>query len=1024
MADKKPPEQENATVPKAKPEKEDSGDKDKDKDNKDEGSDSKDDAKSDGSDKDKDGKDGSSDGDDKGDKKDKDKDKGSEDTGDDKGNKKEGNKGSQKGKDEGKTKQDSEDDDITSKGKSVEEQKEDADAKKLVEESEDKKQKSSSGKKKQSNADKLKKEVAKKGSSSVASAVTRQILLQKFLLWLKMMLAMIANAIAQAIAAAIGWIMNIINTVIGFFQSVGSAIASAFSAVAGFLGVSTVAVAATTIGGGVFAVVCLVGTIIGSTVTHNAIRDDASVDPCKNFVQAKEIKNDDDANVDTDVMSNAEKIYQVFHKYGIDNIRIAGCLGNLQRESGIKPYTIEGLYDDDGKPDGVKWKQAMADLPGYGQGFYEANSPKHSDWNWDYYYVDDSELDDLKKEGITGYSKGYYVGIGLAQNTGPGNIKLQEAGKSLGAEWYTVDAQLVYWLKDAKDGGDTETENIRNGKWLEDSVESVEDATYWWYGNIEYHDYGSSECKSRYTGKNAGSEREAYAKKWLTRIKTKFEEDDTYANSILEAAAATTQDATANAVKKAADSKCEECEQKTASGGNGSIAQAAITMSYMDKIHDQDGGTTLKQKFGSGSWGANEHGKYKQWCTEKYIKVKDTVLKNDSTYYASCDRGTVTAVRWSGADDNMQGGHADEQGYYCYTHTDKWELVATNTDGSDITFDELQPGDICYRSHTPYTSFKSQSGGHTWTYIGLGTDVKGINSEIDPYIKDDVHYKADCSYGSHGFRVAEVNISYFNSENTYVFRNVKPEENSKYKGAEITTTKTTAKCKNKTLSGDFVKSIEIDGKSITLPGNVWQYSTWPAESGDKTKFTGDDTDRGVGEVCVEDADYYKGDDVYAVNCRWSYAIASATGNTYSASANGTVMKDLKAHIGQCGITDSIISQLNNKKGYVPSGKTDSTEWATGAEVWSKVKFLLYNPDNGEAVVCHAGSYKEGVKNGNCNWGGQPSHILLGASEAALKAIHASGQDWLELYIVNDTSGSMKEGPYSAVNLGNSTGSGD
>lgn len=92
-------------------------------------------------------------------------------------------------------------------------------------------------------------------------------------------------------------------------------------------------------------------------------------------------------------------------------------------------------------------------------------------------------------------------------------------------------------------------------------------------------------------------------------------------------------------------------------------------------------------------------------CTELYVAVKDVVEPEDvGKYYSSCCRAVSTAVRASGADDDMELGGAKEILNYCRTHPDKWENIGMINSKAFLA--TLQPGDLLL------------SEGHVMIFVG------------------------------------------------------------------------------------------------------------------------------------------------------------------------------------------------------------------------------------------------------------------------------------------------------------------
>ncbi len=90
-------------------------------------------------------------------------------------------------------------------------------------------------------------------------------------------------------------------------------------------------------------------------------------------------------------------------------------------------------------------------------------------------------------------------------------------------------------------------------------------------------------------------------------------------------------------------------------------------------------------------------------CTSLYCAVKDAMCPNDP-FYSSCDRGVMTAVRASGADDDFVPGNANGQLLYAQAASDKWQALGPVR--SQAALDMLQPGDLLL------------ANGHVMVFVG------------------------------------------------------------------------------------------------------------------------------------------------------------------------------------------------------------------------------------------------------------------------------------------------------------------
>ena len=200
-------------------------------------------------------------------------------------------------------------------------------------------------------------------------------------------------------------------------------------------------------------------------------------------------------------------------------------------------------------------------------------------------------------------------------------------------------------------------------------------------------------------------------------------------------------------------------------GGNDSIAQAAVSLAY--HIPDiQEVETTYVA--GKCSSGVSHSSRDKTGgvapndiATQLYVDVHDEVIHGDG-YYASCDRGTCTAVRWAGADDDIPPGPCGTMMTYL-ENSNKWENCGTlNSE------DQLEPGDIMICSH------------HVGIYVGEeAVKERYPNSNCTTYA---------ASYGDHCPQLQTIDhwLAGHSKGGKYtIYRNVQPESDSKYKDLQF-----------------------------------------------------------------------------------------------------------------------------------------------------------------------------------------------------------------------------------------------
>lgn len=124
-----------------------------------------------------------------------------------------------------------------------------------------------------------------------------------------------------------------------------------------------------------------------------------------------------------------------------------------------------------------------------------------------------------------------------------------------------------------------------------------------------------------------------------------------------------------------------------------------------------------------------------QCGTLYYLVVHELVLATD-TYWASCDRGSCAAIRWSGVDDSFPaGGTTVDLDYLRGTGAERWEEVTDQISSND----DLLPGDVfCYPDGNGETK-----QGHIWIYLGPEAVAK-----FHPDVDAETYCWASASFGS------------------------------------------------------------------------------------------------------------------------------------------------------------------------------------------------------------------------------------------------------------------------------------
>lgn len=243
------------------------------------------------------------------------------------------------------------------------------------------------------------------------------------------------------------------------------------------------------------------------------------------------------------------------------------------------------------------------------------------------------------------------TGIGLGQWTWDRATKLIEFAEEKNLDWYTVEAQLAYMM-DADSGAPV----IQ--KMIDGSNPGADDPVA---ASVYFHD----EWERSADDAARKARRGVAAGEWYAKMSS-WTVDTQLGSSIL---------ALVGTSKKGADRKAQMVEQEECSllasqaggaGGNGDAAEAMVSISwpFLDQSRGNDG-------------------------TDIYMFLHDEVYPGDP-YYASCDRGVGTAVRWSGTDDNFPAGPVSAQEAYVNGEgRDKWENA-----GSAMNESNLKPGDV------------------------------------------------------------------------------------------------------------------------------------------------------------------------------------------------------------------------------------------------------------------------------------------------------------------------------------------
>ena len=390
--------------------------------------------------------------------------------------------------------------------------------------------------------------------------------------------------------------------------------------------------------------------------------------------------------LDAEKEEMAKKMYSVFRDYGFNNASIAGILGNTDKESGIDPSAIEGIYDEYGFL-GTKKAEALLSLAHYTEDIlFEKYRNSGVSINRDGYKV----INDDNREV-------FYCGIGLAQWTGENCYTFLKAAETLGMDWYNMEYQLGYMISDCmyRSGffaGWVNDQYAGNDEPDPDDYDTTAeyDAAYEEYEDSWIQAARDSGLKyvHEYEGNTSfDDERMDAAEEWYNIIKDwgDDEVDDAYVETITDMASQL------GSITNMLD--VELGQYRCLNGNifdNSSLANAAVSFAWPTKDQSHNNGTNLYQTVHDGIW------------------PRDLI-------YKACDRCVAMAVLWSGTDDNYPTGTPQQLSYL--QSSGKWELVGMS---DSLSIDDLAPGDIFVRN------------GHTWVYVGTEAIEKAYTGEATP----------------------------------------------------------------------------------------------------------------------------------------------------------------------------------------------------------------------------------------------------------------------------------------------------
>lgn len=452
---------------------------------------------------------------------------------------------------------------------------------------------------------------------------------------------------AAALTGARGagrWMRSLGTKMLGMLMGAGGSISGWTGGLVSKTGGAFVA------GGGAVGVLLLVVTMASSMVSSHetASRRESLMDQCGFNGDEVSYHNDGKSPQasSAEAEENAKIVYSVLSYAGMPDENIAGILGNWSTESGIDPTSVESIFDEPYTIGPRKEKAEKGDfiLAKTNPG-YKAQFPT-----------------------ILRY------GIGLGQWTdiepGPGgrNSMLRDFADKTNSDWYDIKTQLAFMMSD--------DDPYRVGV-VEDMIKKSQGNP----GNATMNFL----VKWEGINNGTGGERSKAAEDWYVKM-SGWDVDANMAKSVLAMAERGAKSAD-NKETQNVLSECADLAGKVGAGGNADLAEAMVTYAWPRYDMGATGSAT----------DANAG-------TDLYNWLHEEIFPGDP-YYASCDRGVATAVRWSGSDDTYPPGPTSVQDQYVNGEgKEKWEAVPGDTKDES----KLKPGDV----------FVTKGDGHTLMYVG------------------------------------------------------------------------------------------------------------------------------------------------------------------------------------------------------------------------------------------------------------------------------------------------------------------
>lgn len=555
-------------------------------------------------------------------------------------------------------------------------------------------------------------------AGQAASNAVKVGILMKIMGFIKAAIGVLQQAAAAVVSSLPGWFVTVMNFLLwaghtigsacaaagGFFSSCFSGLSAAIANAMGVGSVTATAMAAGAVGAAGMSSIVIIGGVIMCATDH---KYDGMVRDCRADVQNM---SDAMGKLDPNAMklANAKKIYSAMKTFGLSDEQVAGILGNWDVESQLDPTIIEGIFSEP----------------------YDIKGPEHQDamHDWDTYV----RVTLSRKYGANDYTQnsGYlasngskYPGIGLAQWTGGGAMKLLNTAEAVHAKWWKLNFQLAYMLaKNAPTGA-------FGKKFWSEYKSQPNDATFDTIWFAKYFEGNTTMVIVK---------RCILAEGWL-QLEKHWTVNEKYGNSVLNMAKKIGFTADDGAMSKQL-SRCV----RAMNYDNHSLASAFVSYAY----------ETVAEARGNDG-------------TPLYQRLHKAIFPGDPEFQ-SCDRAVAVAVRWSGTDIDFPVGPSEAQLPYMST-SKKWKKVG---DSGSITMDQLKPGDIFCLN------------GHIFMYVGhkaVAAKYPKTRANIDTVAASWHQYSPACSNDSNDIVIRRHGQDWINRGEYHIFRCVKSDHSSKYK---------------------------------------------------------------------------------------------------------------------------------------------------------------------------------------------------------------------------------------------------